>query len=53
MYQESDREEKTYCDKCGKVMWFSEGIIFYIEDEPKLLCTTCSANQEIQRIENR
>jgi len=53
IYPEEDRDEQSRCDKCGKVMSFSDGTIFYIETEPKLLCWDCAVNHEIQRTKGR
>jgi len=42
------QEDKiTTCDICGKQIWFfSEGLIFYINGEPRLLCKNCQKKHE-------
>ena len=47
------RDEISVCDLCGKQFWFSKGVIYYIDEEPKLLCPECveargAANKAIQ-----
>jgi hypothetical protein len=40
------KDELTTCDICGKQIWFSEGLIFYINGEPRLLCKNCQKKHE-------
>jgi len=40
------KDEITVCDLCGNQIWFSEGTIYYINDEPQLLCPDCQKKQE-------
>ena len=43
---DQERDELDVCDLCGKQFWFSEGVIYYINDEPMLLCPECVEAQE-------
>ena len=39
-------DEISVCDMCGKQFWFDDGIIYYIDQDPKLLCPKCVKEKE-------
>ena len=46
MTEHPQQDEIAACDKCGRQMMFSEGIIYYSNGIPELLCSECAEEKD-------
>jgi len=40
------QDEISSCDKCGTEMWFGEGVIYFSNGIPLLLCPECAEKKD-------
>ena len=49
----NEDDRSATCDKCGKHMMFSEGVIYYFNGVPELVCPECAEEKDKEDFEGK